>query len=319
MATLHDFTSTFMDDICLYSKDELTHLDCLEVFFKRLEECNMVLNSEKCEFFVKKVNMLGFEVCNNEVIPAKVKLDGIENYPRPTDVTGVRAFVNCCGYFRRHGLQFSDIAVPLNDLLRKGVSFVWTEKQEKAFKLLKQAVCAATKLILPEAGDAYRLYTYASEVAIAGTLTLMKEKGGKFLESPICFISRKMLPAEVNLYILEKECLAVIYLLGKLREYLQDKHFDLYTDSLCMTYLHRKCDSSPKLQRWILATQEFSFTIHHLSSKKNCVSDALSRYPPIGDISTAEILADALLDVMYDNLLIPEKEEPVNESWLNLI
>lgn len=47
-----------------------------------------------------------------------------------------------------------------------------------------------------------------------------------------------------------------------------------------MRYLFAKSSLGSRLQRWVIAVQEFKFKVHHLSGKSNVVADVLSRYPP---------------------------------------
>ncbi|GJT77279.1 putative reverse transcriptase domain-containing protein [Tanacetum coccineum] len=57
------------------------------------------------------------------------------------------------GYYRRFIEGFSKIAKPMTKLTQKKVKFVWGDKQEAAFQLLKQKLCSAPILALPEGSD----------------------------------------------------------------------------------------------------------------------------------------------------------------------
>ncbi|KAG1119463.1 hypothetical protein G6F38_014088 [Rhizopus arrhizus] len=84
----------------------------------------------------------------------------------------------------------------------------------------------------------------------------------------------------MNYPIVEKDLLAVIYALKKLRKYLLDKIFTLYTDNTVVRFLFFKRDPGSRLQRWVLAVQEYAFKVVHLPGKSNGVADVMSRYPP---------------------------------------
>lgn len=66
------------------------------------------------------------------------------------------------------------------------------------------------------------------------------------------------MPAEVRYPVVERELLAVIYAMQTLRRYLLDKTFILFKDNTAVRYLFAKADLNIRLQRWVLATQEFS-------------------------------------------------------------
>lgn len=146
--------------------------------------------------------------------------------------------------------------------------------------------------------------TDASEIGIGAVLVQYDKDVGA--DRPVYFLSKKMSTTEVNYPTVEKELYAVIYALGKLRRYLLDKEFDLYTDSSAVRYLLTRSSPGSCLQRWVIATQEFQFMVHHLPGKRNVVADILSRYPPLEEPlddprSPDEILRDYwFVDQMID-------------------
>lgn len=126
------------------------------------------------------------------------------------------------------------------------------------------------------------------------------------------FISRKLLPVETRYPTVEKELLAVIYALRKLRKYLLDREFTLFCDNSAVCYLFNKNEPSQRLQRWIMCTQEFQFKTKHISSAKNSVADALSRFPAQDDdIETGEDHIDAL----FEHLIVDEVNQQF-EPWI---
>ena len=64
----------------------------------------------------------------------------MKNFLRPTTVTQIRSFLGLASYYRKFIKDFSIIAKPINQLVKKEIPFIWTEKQEKTFKILKQAL-----------------------------------------------------------------------------------------------------------------------------------------------------------------------------------
>ncbi|KAG1127002.1 hypothetical protein G6F37_013827 [Rhizopus arrhizus] len=124
-----------------------------------------------------------------------------------------------------------------------------------------------------------------------------------------------MMPAEINYPTVEKEILAVIYAFKKLRKYLLDKQFELFTDNTAVRYLFCKMDPSQRLQRWILAVQEYTFKVHHLPGKQNVVADVLSRYPP-SKLNESDL--EDLPVTMYPSWLVQDLEEAY-EDYLNEI
>jgi hypothetical protein len=69
------------------------------------------------------------------VDPGKVK--EVLEWKPPTTVSKVRSFLGLAGYYRRFNPNFSKIAKPITELLKKGNKYVWSEACDQAFKHLK--------------------------------------------------------------------------------------------------------------------------------------------------------------------------------------
>ena len=94
---------------------------------------------------------------------------------------------------------------------------------------------------------------------------------------PVCYISKKLLPREVNYSRVEKECYAIIWAISKLQVYLLGNEFILQTDHKSLTFLNKAKHTNQRLLRWALSLQPFSFKIEALKGNENLGSDYLSR------------------------------------------
>jgi hypothetical protein len=119
-----------------------TVLDCLE-------EHNLYLKPEECEFEQEEVNYLGIIIGKNKVCMDPKKLKGVANYPPSTMPTEVRKFLGFTDYYRYFIPNYSKIAWPLLDLTKKANKWDWGEHQFKAFEELKTQMCANPVLIQP--------------------------------------------------------------------------------------------------------------------------------------------------------------------------
>nr|GFC30381.1 retrovirus-related Pol polyprotein from transposon 17.6 [Tanacetum cinerariifolium] len=84
-------------------------------------------------------------------------------------------FQGLVGYYRRFIEGFSKIAKPITKLTQKKVKFEWGDKQEAAFQLLKQKLCSAPILALPEGSEDFILYCDASNKGL-GAVLMQREK-----------------------------------------------------------------------------------------------------------------------------------------------
>lgn len=127
----------YMDDMIIYSNDEITHLECTQRVLKKLRDNDLYLNLKKCYFSQQQVEYLGLIISHNHVAMDPVKIEGIKNWKTPETVRQVKAFTGFANFYKRFISKFSDIARPLNELTKKNTVFKWTEKCQQAFETLK--------------------------------------------------------------------------------------------------------------------------------------------------------------------------------------
>jgi len=128
-----------------------------------LREHQLYGKLKKCEFWLEEAVFLGHVITKegSKVDPQKVK--AITEWPRPTNVTEIRSFLGLAGYYRRFVKDFSKIASPLTNLLKKANKFKWTERCQKAFQELRQPLTTAPILTLPMEGKEHTVYSDASK------------------------------------------------------------------------------------------------------------------------------------------------------------
>lgn len=96
----------------------------------------------------------------------------------------------------------------------------------------------------------------------------------------IQYLSRTLTRQERNYSTTERECLAVIWAVEKLRHYLEGVHFQVITDHHSLLWLHRLKDPQGRLARWSLRLQPYNFELIHRKGKDHVVPDLLSRSVP---------------------------------------
>ena len=116
-----------MDDITFYGDTFEECLTNLETMLHRCIEKNLVLNWEKCHFMVNQGIVLRHVISNKGIEVDKAKVELIAKLPPPTSVKAVRQFLGHAGFYRRFIKDFSKIAKPLYELLKKDAKFVWNE------------------------------------------------------------------------------------------------------------------------------------------------------------------------------------------------
>ena len=106
----------YLDDIVIFSKDPVSHLERLEAVFGKLEEAGLKLKPSKCELFWRKLAYLGHVISAEGVATDESKIEAIKNWPTPIMVTDVRSFLGFTGYYRRFIPKYVQVACPLHKL-----------------------------------------------------------------------------------------------------------------------------------------------------------------------------------------------------------
>jgi len=121
------YVVVYFDDILVYSKNLESHLK--EVLLV-LRNNSLFANRDKCNFCVDSVVYLGFIVKKNGVHVDPEKIKTIQEWTIPQNVGEVRNFHGLASFYRRFVPNFSSLGTPLNELVKKDVSFCWTKKQD---------------------------------------------------------------------------------------------------------------------------------------------------------------------------------------------
>jgi hypothetical protein len=96
--------------------------------------------------------------------PSKVK--EVLNWKSPTTVSEVRSFLGLTGYYRRFILNFSKIAKPVTELLKKENKYVWSDACDEAFKHLKKLLTTSPVLAQPDTTKPFNIYYDASGIGL---------------------------------------------------------------------------------------------------------------------------------------------------------
>ena len=151
----------------------------------------------------------------------------------------------------------------------------WNELRLDSFNVIKECLSRKPILQLPDYSKTFYLMTDASCSGIGSVL--LQDKDGKLM--PVAYASKKLLNREMNYSTLERECYGIVWSIEKFKVYLFGREFVLQTDQQPLTYLRTMRNSNPKLTRWALALQPYSFRIEYIKGCDNTCADLLSRCP----------------------------------------
>ncbi|KNA20997.1 hypothetical protein SOVF_047350, partial [Spinacia oleracea] len=130
----------------------------------------VVCEAGEFSFAQDEVSFLGHRIKAGKIMMARDKVQSINEWDPPKNVSDVRSFLGLANYYRRFILSYSARAAPLTDLVKKKVQCHWSEKCQEMFNDLKKAVTEELVLDLPDYAKPFELHTDASDFAIGGVL-----------------------------------------------------------------------------------------------------------------------------------------------------
>ena len=104
----------------------------------------------KCEFLVPELKFLGHIVGIDGIKPDPKKVQVVMDWPTPNTVKELQSFMGLANYFRKFILGYSTLMAPLTALTSKGVVYTWTPECQVAFEKVKDMLCNAPVLSLPD-------------------------------------------------------------------------------------------------------------------------------------------------------------------------
>jgi hypothetical protein len=135
----------------------------------------------------------------------EAKVEAIKSWPIPATLTQLWSFLSLVEFYQCFVRDFSIIAAPLNDLMKKGVPFYWGAAREHSFNTLIDKLTHAPLLQPPDFGKTFELECDASGIGIGGVLL----QEGK----PVAYFSEKLSGASLNYSTYDKELYALIHVL----------------------------------------------------------------------------------------------------------
>ena len=242
----------YLDNILIFGNDLKEHRKIVQEVLKRLRNNDLYAKAEKSFFEADKIEYLGMIISKGHVAMDPVKVKAVLEWPEPTKVKQVQAFLGFANFYRRFIRHFAQKARPLTDLTRKDQPWIWGEEEQKAFDDLKQAFTSAPVLRIPDDVNPYRLLTDCSDFASGAVLYQFDPNDTDW--HPVAFYSKSLNIHERNYDIHDKELLAIIRALEEWRHYLEGhpEKFEIWSDHKNLTYFRLAQKITRRQARWAL-------------------------------------------------------------------
>lgn len=247
------FCTVYLDDIIVFSKSRAEHRQHVEEVLKRLRKHQLFASPKKCYFMTNEVEFLSIIVSEHGLKVNAEKTEVIRAWPRPTSITKVRGFLGLASFFLRFIKNFTQIALPLTNLTKKGQSIIdWDDKCTEAMENFKTALTTSPVLTHPNFELPYKCPADASQYAIGGTLT----QNVNGTEHVFAYFSRKLNDAQMDYSANDRELLGMIEFLKHFRCYLKEADFEIITDNQVLQHFFKKTDLSRREARWLETLSE---------------------------------------------------------------
>lgn len=284
----------YLDDIVVGGQTQEEHDGNLQLLLERFKMFGITLNSQKCKIGKKELCFLGHVFREQTMQPDPGRLRPLLDFPQPRNAKELQRLLGLLTYYAKWVQDFAHIAEPLF-VARTTNKFPLDKVALEAIQRLKSTIANA-QLVIPDPKKPLTLETDASGKAVGGVLL----QDGR----PISFVSHKLNSQERAWSAVELEAFAIVYSIGKLRQFLLGRSFTLITDQQSVAYL---LDGRPKskiknakINRWRLELAEFQFEIKYRPGNDNSMADALSRVAACQSIDNLD--AERLIELIHNNM-----------------
>nr|GEW43868.1 putative reverse transcriptase domain-containing protein [Tanacetum cinerariifolium] len=233
---LDKFMIVFIDDILIYSKTQEKHVEHLRLVSKLLKKEKLYAKFSKCEFWLREVQFLGHVINGNRIHLDPSKIEAVKNWKAP------RA---------------------------PSETFDWGEEQELAFQTLKDKLCNAPVLSLPDGLEDFVVYC---DVPGIGLGYVLMQRG-----NVIAYASRQLKFSKKNYTTHDLELGVVVFALMIRRHYLYGTKNVIYTNHKSLQHIFSQKELNIRQRRWIELFSSYECEICYHPGKANVVADSLSR------------------------------------------
>ena len=276
------WSAKIVDDILIWanSYDEL--YERMRKILAKCKDIGITISESKMQVG-REVKFAGYLVTQGGVRPDPEKVESIRNFPQPTDVTSLRAYLGLANQLGSFIPDLSQSMVKMRTLLKKNTVFQWTPEIDQEFKRSKDILTSPAVVKPFDPGLKTGLLTDASRLNGLGYLLLQWPREQPERTQIVQCGSFALTPAQRNYSTIELEFLAIVRAMQKCKFYLHGlETFTVITDHKPLLGLMEKPIAdleSNRLARLREKVAQFTFTIEWTAGKYHYAADALSRYP----------------------------------------
>ena len=205
------------------SKTTTGHRNHIINVSEKLQEYGFKVKEAKCYFF----KHLGHIINRDGRRPDPERANTIRNMPVPDNVLALQSFHGQTNFYQGFIKNMQNLRGPLNKLLKKNKSWLWTPECLELFEKIKKTLTSDLSLTHYDPTLDIIVTSDASSYGIGACIL---HKLLDVSRKAVAYTSRSMLPAEKQYSQTEKEALEIIFAVTKFHRYLHGRRFILQTD-----------------------------------------------------------------------------------------
>ena len=273
---LNKFYTAYLNDILIYFDNKLEHEIHVKLILRKLRKANLQMNIIKCKFHITQVLYLELIIIIEEIKMNSSKIDIIVNWLILINVKDVQSFLDFANFYRKFIYDYSRIAISLTHLIRKDVFFVWFQKCQVAFNILKKVF--TFKIILRHYNSDHKIVIEidASNYVFKNILSQYDEN--EILHS-VTYFSKKHNSVECNYEIYDKKLMIIVHTFEKWWSELEDSIYsvEMITNHKNLEYFMSTKQLSRHQARWSEFLSRFNYHIAYCLNKIDDKLNALTR------------------------------------------
>jgi hypothetical protein len=261
----------YIDDILIFARTCEEHDRLVTEVLRRLRHAGFAVCKEKCTFGRLSLTFLGHHLSGSKISPDPLKLEALTCMQPPSSSAELFSFLGFVNYLARYVPRLAALAEPLRRLQSSQVHFEWTSEQDDAFRAIRQCLLDSPGLAPFDPALPLVIATDASNGGIGGVL-LQNYR-------PVLYVARALMPAETRYAIIEKELLAVLFVLTRCHFYTFGRPVEVRTDHKPLLGLVRSDAEklSPRIRRFVERMFPYALSWTYVPGKDHLFPDALSR------------------------------------------
>ncbi len=274
---LNKFYIAYLNDILIYSNNELEHEIHVKLILRKLWEADLQMNIIKCKFHVTQVLYLELIIIIEEVKMNSFKINIIVNWLTLINIKDVQSFLNFMNFYRRFIYDYSRIANSLTHLIRKIELFVWFQKCQKTFNILKKVFTFDVILRHYNSDHKIVIEINASNYVFKDILSQYDEN--EVLHS-VAYFFKKHNSVECNYEIYDKELMIIVCTFKEWYSELEDFicFVEMITNHKNLEYFMSTKQLSHHQACWRKFLSRFNYCITYCFNKIDDKLNALTRH-----------------------------------------